>query len=58
MLNLRILVIGHLQNKDMIGDTWSSTKSTSNMILSLHIVPSTNQGYTNQMSLEYYCGPM
>ena len=30
-LNLRILVIGDLQNKELVGDTWSPTASMRNL---------------------------
>ena len=54
-LKLRIVVRGDLQNKEMVGDTWSPTSSMRTLIIYQQIRPNIKQESINDISLERYC---
>ena len=53
-LNFRVVVIGDLQNKEMIGDTRSPTSSIRNLKYFLVDAHKHKQDYTNWISLDNF----
>ena len=54
-LKFRILVGGYLKNKELVGDTWSSTASMRTLKKIWKIQLNTKQDFIDYISLENYC---
>ena len=54
-LKLIIVGRGYLHNKELVGDTWSTTASMRTLKNLLSDEQNKKQGFINYISLEHYC---